>query len=292
MEAALLSETAAQPRNGAAGTSGRRGGSLKPRVSIIIPTYNRARLLLLAVESALSQSWTDFELLILDDASTDDTAERVSERVKDPRVRFIRYPRNVGITASRNYGLLIARGDYVAMLDSDDVWLDRRKLERQVEFLEARPGYGLVGTFAKILDKDGEVTGSFGTHTEDPAIRRHLLLRNPIMQSSVLIRREALDQVGGYDAAIPVWEDYDLWLRIGRTFKLHVIGEPLTGYRDHGGNISKVSERKSLRSYWMIYRRHRKAYPFATVLLLKTCLKALLYSVRHPVAAASLSPGA
>jgi glycosyltransferase involved in cell wall biosynthesis len=258
---------------------------MNPTVSIILPTFNRADFLSFAVESALSQTFVDFELIILDDASKDNSLEILSPYLEDGRIVIIRHPNNIGITANRNYGLSIARGSYIAMLDSDDVWLDRSKLQRQVDLLNANPEYALVGTFAKIIDEHGKVTGEIGTHTDDSTIKRYLLVRNPIVQSSVLLRKQALVEAGGYDASIGVCEDYDLWLRLGEQFKMQIIGEALTGYRKHHSNVSKVSQCTTIRSYRKIYERYRKTYPFAFIMLLKLRIKSTLFYLEHGVAA-------
>ncbi len=249
---------------------------MDPRVTILIPTYNRAELLPFAVKSALCQTFEDFELLILDDASTDSTHEAVSPFLKDPRVRLITHPENVGITENRNYGLSIAKGEFIAMLDSDDVWLDECKLKRQVELLDVHAECGIVGTFAKKINKDGAVIGEIIYKAADSSIRRNMMGRNQFTQSSVLLRKSVLDSVGWYDENIPIWEDYELWLRIGTMFKLRNIPEFLTGYRIHGTNASHESKEKSIKAYEMIYRLYRKQYPWSIVLLSKIFAKRLL----------------
>jgi glycosyltransferase involved in cell wall biosynthesis len=262
---------------------------MSPKVSVVIPTYNRADFLPQAVRSVLSQTFSDYELLILDDASTDRTQELRSGFLEDSRVRYVKHPKNIGITANRNYGLAIARGEYIAMLDSDDVWLDGSKLKRQVDILDNHEDCALVGTYARIIDKNGAAKGEIATHRNDTSIRRNFLVTNQFVQSSVLIRKQVLEELGGYDTDFPLWEDYDLWLRIGRKYLVRNIGEMLTGYRDHDANISKTSELKSLLSYRMIYQQHGKAYPFGFVLLLKVFVKTALAWLKRRTSAARLA---
>jgi len=249
---------------------------MNPRVTIIILSYNRADLIPYAIKSALSQTFTDFELLVLDDASTDNTREVVESFLKDPRVRLITQPENIGITATRNYGIGIAKGEYIAMLDSDDTWIDNSKLKKQVELLDAHPEIGIVGTFSKKINFRGEEIGEITAKLAHASIRRNMMFRNQLTQSSVLIRKEALDKVGWYDESIPIWEDYELWLRIGMDYQFRNIPEFFTGYRVHEGNISNISKEKSLRAYTIIYQLYKKKYPFSFVLLGKILVKKLL----------------
>jgi glycosyltransferase involved in cell wall biosynthesis len=254
-----------------------------PRVSILIVTYNREAFLPLAVRSVLSQSYEDFELLILDDASTDRSPEAIAELFTDRRITYVKHARNLGINANRNAGLALAKGDYVAMLDSDDVWLDPSKLQQQVDLLDGDRRCGLVGTHAKVLDGVGKVIGELRPETDPSAIRNRMLIRNQFIQSSVLIRRRVLDRAGWYDVTIPIWEDYELWLRMGQSSTLRNIPRMLTGYRCHTGNISRAAQRKSLASYWQIYRRYRSKYPHGYLLWLKTSLLTCRYHWRHPL---------
>jgi glycosyltransferase involved in cell wall biosynthesis len=255
-----------------------------PRVSILIATYNRAALLPFAVRSVLSQSFRDFELIILDDASTDESLKAIEDLLTDPRVVYVKHDRNLGINANRNSGLARAKGEYIAMLDSDDVWIDDSKLEKQVALLDGDRRCGLVGTFARIIDVEGRTVGELRPQEDPEAIRRHMLLRNQFIQSSVLIRKRFLDRVGWYDATIPVWEDYELWLRMGLSCTLRNIPSMMTGYRTHATNISKFAAEKSFVSYWVLYRRYRKQYPYGYLLWLKTWLVTLRYYAKHPFA--------
>ena len=253
---------------------------MNPRVTILIPTYNRADLLPQAVASALSQTFTDFELLILDDASTDNTREVAEVFLKDPRVRLINHPQNIGITANRNYGLSIAKGEYLAMLDCDDVWISNDKLKRQVELLDAHREIGMVGTFTKKINTQGKEIGNITSKLAHASIRRSMMFRNQFTQSSVVVRKEAIDKVGWYDESLPIWEDYELWFRIGAEYQLRNIPEFFTGYRVHEGNISNISQEKSIRAYRMMYWLYKKKYPFSIILLLKIFVKKISLKVK------------
>lgn len=256
-----------------------------PRISILVPTFNRATLIPFAIKSILCQTETNVELLILDDASTDNTREVIGEFLKDPRVRYIVHPKNIGITANRNYGLSIAQGEYIAMLDSDDVWSDECKLKRQLEFMDMHSEYGLVGTFAQKIDDKGEIIisdklrhkiGNIFRGAADSTIRRFFMLKNQFAQSSVLIRKKALDEVGWYDEKLLIWEDYELWLRIGEKYKLRNIPEALTQLRIHSGSISADKKSTYLDTELHIISLHKKAYPHYWIGFLKLWIKRLI----------------
>jgi glycosyltransferase involved in cell wall biosynthesis len=252
-----------------------------PKVSIIIPTWNRGDLIGDAIKSVLAQNFTDYELLILDDASTDDTHHIVSFFLQDKRIRYIKHPQNVGITANRNYGLSIAQGEYIAMLDSDDVWLSKNKLQKQINFLHLNLEYGLIGTYATKIDKDGNIIKkSFKDLLSDRFatksnfwMRMFFLIRNQIFHSSVVIRKKAIEESGPYEESLPIWEDYELWLRIGTKYKVRNIPDFMTGYRVHEKNITKEDKIKGLEASFRILRMYKDKYPNYYLGYLKLWLK-------------------
>ena len=163
------------------------------KVAIIMPTYNRARYILDAIESIRKQTYSHWELLVIDDASTDDTEKIVKDCiVKDSRVSYIRQPKHAGISYNRNYGIKNTTGKYIAMLDSDDIWSDPVKLATQLNFLETHPDYALIGTNIVIIDNQNTPTGEISYATTDSMIRNNILRRNQFAQSSVVFRRSIL----------------------------------------------------------------------------------------------------
>lgn len=220
-------------------------------------TYNRAPFIREAVESALAQSYENFELIILDDGSTDNTFEIVSQ-FTDPRIRYIRDTENKGLAARRTESLSYPKGKYVAILDSDDVWTDTEKLAIQVGYLEQFPTCAVVGTFITLIDKDGTVTGNNHYETTDAAIRKKILFRNQFTNSSVVMRKAHLDQTEGYRAYAPA-EDLELFLQLGRVGTFANIPEYTTQYRVHAGGSSykKAIVAKMVKK---IIRRHRDYY--------------------------------
>jgi glycosyltransferase involved in cell wall biosynthesis len=232
-----------------------------PLVSVNIPTYNRGRYIKSAIDSVLAQSLTDWELIIVDDASTDGTDGIVRPYLIDPRIKYLANEQNQNISRSRNRALTESRGKYIAILDSDDLWTDPDKLAKQVAFLELHPDHAAVGTNADLIDPAGRTLGRTENPESDKAIRRLMLRQNPIIHSSVLYRKEAALTAGLYDPELNAIEDYDLWLRLGREAKLANLPDRLIGYRIHPGNTSVIDRLRLLRENINLIRRDRANYP-------------------------------
>ena len=188
-----------------------------PSVSVVVPTYNRAALLGRAVKSVLAQTFKDYELIVVDDGSTDDTQEVLRE-FTDQRIRTLRSDVNQGAPRARNRGIQAARGEWVAFLDSDDEWLPKR-LELQMERLahqgpsEAAVGYCL---FQAHECRTGKVVQPVHTLAQDDVLKHLLGGRWPKTTSAFMVRRGALLDVGGFDESMPCGEDIDLWLRLAQ----------------------------------------------------------------------------
>jgi glycosyltransferase involved in cell wall biosynthesis len=209
-------------------------------VTVIVPTYNSGSLVCQAVESAMAQTVSPEAVIVIDDGSTDDTAERLARF--GSRVRCIRQP-NRGVSAARNRGLRETRSEFVAFLDADDVW-HPRKLELQLEALHARPEFGLVGTRTYSWPgRTSEVPRQPILDRLVPVPWELLAVRNVLVTSSVMIRRTILDRVGEFDTRLQGPEDHDLWLRVAEASRAGSLDVPLTGYRDVPGSLSKQPRR-------------------------------------------------
>lgn len=215
-----------------------------PRVSVVLPVFNGAEFLSQAIDSILSQSFADLELIVVDDASTDDSIA-VVETFTDPRIRLIMNQVNLGLPASLNVGLAAATGEFIARQDQDDVALSDRLL-KQVTRMEANPGLGLLGTWAVILTEDS--TGGWQPHGEhrhpadDASLRLRLFWNSPFVHSSVMMRAAAVRAIGGY-AAEPIRilpEDFDLWTRIAANAEVGNVPEVLQWYRQTSTGLSRV----------------------------------------------------
>ena len=210
----------------------------EPRVSVIIPTYNRADTLGRAVDSTLAQTIDDIEVLVVDDGGSDGTQELV-EAIADPRVRYLAHDTNRGVSAARNTGLTAARGEYVAFLDSDDEWVPR-KLDRQLSALVDR-GEGWVGAYCDIASAGLSPAGRIAAAVSELLFRssapreggRELAEALLSMQvfmgpgSTLLVDREVVTSTGGFDEGLSIYEDWDLVLRVLSVGNLAYVDEPL-----------------------------------------------------------------
>jgi glycosyltransferase involved in cell wall biosynthesis len=241
----------------------------KPKISVIIPTYNRASVLLRAVNSVFCQTLQDFELIIIDDCSTDST-EQVIKGVCDVRIRYFKREKKENAAAARNVGIQCARAELVAFLDSDDEWLPR-KLERQVALFK-QAGLATAGVFSWMYLYPSRRRFSILLPTEKLSVYRQLLGKNILgSPSSAMIRKSCLEAVGFFDARLPSSEDYDLWLRLAKRYRIAVVNEPLVII--HAGGADRLSrnleaksaaaeiiDRKINGDLTVIQRRKRKAF--------------------------------
>jgi len=220
-----------------------------PLVTVLLSVYNGERFLRESVESILGQTFTDFEFLIVDDASTDSTALILTEYAgRESRIRLVHNPGNLGLTRSLNRGLALAAGKYVARQDADDVSLPER-LQRQVEFLEEHEDIAVLGTCLEIIDEEGKLLATRRLATESDEIEAELLLKNnALLHTSVAIRKSALLETGGYDERIQFAQDYELWWRVSKKWKLANLPEVLVKWRESSQRISSVHRRQQLNS--------------------------------------------
>ncbi|NNL76184.1 MAG: glycosyltransferase [Desulfobacterales bacterium] len=215
----------------------------KPLVSVIIPTYNRGWIIREAIDSVLDQEFKDYELIVVDDGSTDDTLEILDSYGKD--INIWRQP-NKGVSAARNMGIAEAAGQLVAFLDSDDLWLPR-KLSRQVDFFNTNPGT-MVNQTEEMWFRNGIRVNSKKRHRKHSGMiferSLDLCLVSP---SAVMIRKTLFETVGLFDENLPACEDYDLWLRISCCYPIYLIDVPLVIKR--GGHADQLSKTSRLDKY-------------------------------------------
>ena len=208
-----------------------------PTLSIIMPVYNAEAYLREAVESILAQSFTDFELIIVEDGSTDNSRE-VIEGFNDSRIQVLYNDGNQGIVFTRNRGMAAARGRYIAPFDADDI-AHPEKFAKQIQFLEENPEYGMVGSWVKLIDKSGkEMSEDYKLNAPHEQIPPIMLFRNYFVQSSVLMRREAIPP-GGYEKGFDIGEDYRMWTIIANKWKVWNYPKYLIEYRVHHKGITK-----------------------------------------------------
>ena len=199
-----------------------------PLVSTVIPTYNRRGLIQRAVDSALAQTYPHQEVIVIDDGSTDGTGDFLREHY-GARISYV-WQNNGGVSNARNHGMRLARGEFIALLDSDDLW-DATKLEKQVAFLRAHAGYGMVLTDVRRVDGTGKPIDVFRRRDvirADGDILADLVQNPALVPASILLRRQVLAQLGGFDESLRTAEDIEFHLRVAAAFKVGVIDEILT----------------------------------------------------------------
>ncbi len=211
-----------------------------PTVSVIIPTYNRAHLIGRAIQSVLNQTYQDFEVIVVDDGSIDNT-EKIVKSFNDPRIRYIRHEKNKGAAAARNTGIRAARGKYIAFQDSDDEWLSE-KLEKQMKIFENAPAeVGVVYTDVwRITGDKKRYFYSPEIMPEDGIIYEQALdyrVMNIGIQTA-LIKKEVFDKAGMFDEKIPRFIDLEFFIKVSKHYYFYHIGEPLVNYFDTDQSIS------------------------------------------------------
>lgn len=206
-----------------------------PIVTVLMPVFNGMEYLAEAINSILQQSFKNFELLIINDGSTDGSIDLIKS-FTDTRIRIIQNEKNYGLVYTRNRGLKEARGKYIAMLDCDDLALSNR-LSLQVNFLNQNPNYGLVGSQILMIDAGGQQVGKEDYNAHSDLIPSILFFNNYLAQSSVMIRQDLIKNYE-YQKEYPPAEDYDLWVRLSRVTKIKILQKPLVKYRLHTNNVS------------------------------------------------------
>ena len=221
-----------------------------PRVSIVIPAYNHERYVGEAIQSVLDQTFQDFELIIINDGSTDNTEGEIL-RFKDKRIRYYSQE-NRGLSATLNRGIELARGDYFSFLPSDDLY-NRGKVEIQVnEFQASGDDLGILFSRQTIIDAQGKEL------SEDPIVNWFnvpyrnkeeifpvLFEKNFLAAPTMMCKKECFDKVGGFNESIYYCQDYDMWLRILKFYDIHVLDHTLIKYRWHGGNLTYVKSERA-----------------------------------------------
>lgn len=219
----------------------------KPLVTVLLSACNDVTFLPEAVESVLAQTFGDFEFLVIDDGSNDGSGDYLAS-LRDPRLRVIRNPQNVGLTRSLNRGLAAAAAPLVARMDADDIALPDR-LKQQIDFLRANPHVGVVGSSRTLIDERGAVTGQAPAAETDLAIRWKCLLGNPFAHPTVMLRLDVLDAHGlRYAESFRTAQDYELWTRLLTVTRGANLPEPLLRYRLRDG-VSRMHKDEQLRNH-------------------------------------------
>lgn len=251
--------------------------NIKPKVSVILPVRNSEIFLAGAIRSILKQSLPDFELVIIDDGSKDMSLQIV-KRFRDSRIILLTNNTPMGVAGSLNRGIRIAKGDYIARMDADDIAMPDR-LHIQFEYLKKHPEIGVVGSWVKLINADGKSGGYKKFPTTDRDIKRLLTFVNPFIHPSVMIRSSLIKQFGEYSKDCEGAEDYELWFRFARETKFANLPIILLQYRLHKDAVSFSETARLNLAYAKVQFRIVNLYSYPgwhIFLALKCILSALL----------------
>lgn len=233
-------------------------------VSVVMTSYNYARFLDESIGSVASQTYRALEIVVVDDRSSDHSWEIIQRwAAGDSRIRGILTSERLGFVGALNVGVTQARGEFVAIIDSDDVWLPQR-IEKQVAVMThpANAEVGVCGSNCLLIDGEGNVTGTKEFPVADEGCRRALWYRNPFCHSATLIRRACFDRYGLYDPEFQMVQDLDLWFRIGQGFKFFNVPEYLAKYRISGHNASVQRQRRLISTTLAVRRAAVKKHGY------------------------------
>lgn len=244
-------------------------------ISINIVAYNAEKTLLNTLKSILNQQEVSYEIVFINDTSKDETLSIIQNfKEKNPTISctIISNPQNLGIARSRNIALNNSKGEFIAVLDSDDTWANPNKLKQQLSFLLNNKDYGVVGTQMRIVNSEGEVLKTTQHKTTAQDIKNKMLILNQIGHSSILMRKTDLR----YDESLYIWEDYDFFLRLGFTHKLANIDSAMIEYLYAPKKYSLLKKIKLTSTEIQIIKRYKKQYPYFWIGYCKGLIKYLL----------------
>lgn len=236
-------------------------GMMLPRVSVLMLTYDRPQFIGNAIESILAQQFQEWELLVVHDGPHKQIPLIIEEwQKRDPRILYFHRAIPGNIAEASNFGLSSARGEYIAVLDDDDDWASPDKLSKQIGFLDSHRDHCCCGGGVIVVDPAGQEQMRYLKPEHDEQIKRRALMANPMAHSATLYRREAAIQAGGYDETLAGFQDWDLWLKIGKLGKLYNFPEYFLHYRVWQGSGSFQQSKGNTESALRITRRYRHDY--------------------------------
>lgn len=241
-----------------------------PKVSVVIPTHNRAHLLARALQSILRQTYRNIEILVVDDGSTDQTTHTVGS-FNDSRIVYIRSAQNKGAAAARNIGINAAEGEFVAFQDSDDEWLHDKLAKQMTLFAQLPPAVGVVyAGYHKVTGLNKEYVSARQAVRKRRRIHRQLLEGNFIALPTVIVRRRCLASVDGFDESLPRLQDWDLFIRLAKEYDFACIDEPLVTAYATAGSIS-TNRQALLQAQESLFKKYREDIAKDSMLLAHWC---------------------
>lgn len=243
--------------------------------------YNRDKFIVQAIESVLLQNFSDWELVIVNDGSTDNTDKIIKKYIgRNLPIKYSLNIRNKGITESRKIALSLCDGEYVAVLDSDDVWVDKDKLKKQVDFLDNNKDYVLVGGMAGIIDQAGSVIGKIDLEQTNARIRNKLLFSNQFIHSSIMFRKLVVLEIGGYKE-YKLGEDFEMILRMGKKGKFANLPDVLINYRKHLSSATWKNRAFSAKEHLRIIKQYNDGfYPNYCLAIIKAHIRIIFAYLR------------
>ncbi len=250
-----------------------------PLVSIILPTYNGANSIKNALNSVLAQSYVNWELLVINDDSSDNTEDIILDFIEhDNRIKYLKNGHNLGVQKTRNLALGTAQNEYIAEIDQDDEWLDIDKLKKQVEFLENNQDYVLVGTGVIVVDEKGIEIARYLMPETDVEIRAKILRTNCFIHSSVMYRTKKVKDIDGYTVE-KMSEDHDLWLRLGRVGKFINFQEYSVQYCFSPKGYNSQDKFLRLKQNLLFVEEHKDFYPNSLSAVILGWIKIFFYPI-------------
>ncbi|MBQ4600635.1 MAG: glycosyltransferase [Oscillospiraceae bacterium] len=207
-----------------------------PKVSVILPAYNAEKYIKEAMDSILSQTFADFELIVLNDCSQDSTEELILS-YEDPRVVYVKNEENLGVARTLNRGLALAKGEYIARMDADDISL-RSRFEKQAAYLDTHSNVAVLGSNVELFDENGTIQTGWSS-TDPRQLKLDLFFACPFAHPGVMMRTAVIRELGGYDPEYEGLEDYELWYRVSRKANISTLADVLLRYRLHGGQVTQ-----------------------------------------------------
>ena len=246
------------------------------KLSVILPVYNQEKYLKESINSILNQSYKNFELIIINDGSTDGS-EKIIFEFKDPRIIYFKQD-NLGLTKTLNIAINKAKGKFIARMDADDI-AGKTRFEKQINYFDKHPDFKICGTWAKLIDEEGNIINYKKTKNTDHDIKKNIIKKNEFVHPSVMFDKNMFVELGGYNNEFKIAQDYDFFIRACKKYKVYNIPEFLIKQRINKESISISKMRKSLKSALKIRWKAIMEYDYPKYYLIFLIYPALSYLI-------------
>lgn len=254
---------------------------MTPKVTVFTPIHNGQRTIARTIKSVLAQSFRDFEYIIVNDASTDDSENIILQfAATDPRIIYAKNDNNKGLNKTRQIGLELSKGEFLAPIDDDDEWTDKDKLKKQVAYLEENKSIVALGTASTMVDTHGEIIKIYDRPLQNKQIRKIILLENPILNVSALLRIDAIKNVGGYDTTdigTAGAEDYGLILKLGKVGELANLPDNTVRWEARPLSTTSKNKLKQCQNIFKLIQERHHGYPNYLPAMIKGIARIIIY---------------